>query len=61
MRMTTVAGDIRRPIQVASCVPDHVREILTWATGFIPNRNVQEAVFAVLLITTDHIFNLREL
>jgi len=56
-----VAGDIRRPIQVASCVPDHVREILTWATGFIPNRNVQEAVFAVLLITTDHIFNLREL
>jgi hypothetical protein len=39
---------------------DHVRELLVWATGFIPNEEIAGYVFATSLIVTDHVFNIWE-
>ena len=38
---------------------DRVRELLTRLTGLIPNEGVAGIVFAVSIILTDHLFNLR--
>lgn len=37
---------------------DKVRDVLVAVTGFIPNETVSGLLFGVLLVTTDHVFNI---
>lgn len=56
VRIALIA-EVSSPIQEAALY-DHVRELLVWATGFIPNEEIAGVVFGVSLIVTDHLFNI---